>query len=185
MNSESQPPGKVTGKHFTVGSVATIIVAVLSTPGFVAWLDNGGEKAETSYEVLQAEIDSLKQSETRLYGEIQNLRKSLLLMYVGNQWGGGMGYPMMGGGFGSGSGELMSPEELFGLPAAADGDGDGDADDFYGEGAAEDVSEMLPEPKMPKSVPSPLEQLLAAPEPPPVQQRPLLPDKLDEIMKKK
>lgn len=175
---ESQLP-RVQGKHLKLGSAVTILVALFSTPGFVAWFQDGGMKAEVAYEVLQAEIDSLNKNEERLFNEMQNLRKSLLSMYIQrnhmSMYGGmgmGMGMPMGEG--------LVVPDDLFeSFPTSADGDGDGD------EGSSESLPEPPPSLSPPEPPVHPLEQLLAPPKSFSMEQRTPLPDKLEDLLKKR
>lgn len=188
MSRESSLPQMPhgTGKKIGLGSIGTLVVALFSTPGFISWIQDGDTKAEVAYEVLQAEINALKVAEERRFDEMQRLRQSLLFIFMqsgqlgmpmyADSWGGGTGMA-----WGGGAGELMPPETLF--PVSADGDGDGDSDGV--EGAAEGVSEPPPPSPPPTPAAHHLEQLMAPSAPPNIEQRPMLPDNLDEIMKKK
>ena len=180
MNGDTlEEKPKVKGSHIGIGAVATLVVAVLSTPGFFAWVGDGGTKAEVAYEVLQAEINALNKSEERLFGEMQNLRKSMFLLYTQHNqmsmYGGmglGMGMPM--------GGTVFSSEEIL---------GNGMSMPFTGESRAGGRSESAPEPSslppLPKSMVHPLEPLLAPSKSPSLEQRKPLPDKLVDILRKK
>jgi hypothetical protein len=133
--------------------VTTLLIIVLSSPGIIEkFFDDDAEVAreaiEKAYPVLSKEVEHLRDDNQRLYEEMNNIRRTMMFMYMG----GGM-YP---GGFGAGMpmmppdgdfyGELTPPSSLF--PAAADGDGDAD-----GEGAAEGADEP---PGPPEPVPEPI-----------------------------
>jgi hypothetical protein len=207
MTRESMLPGSST---FKLGSFFTFIVALASAPGTVAWFQDGDTKAEVAYEVLQAEVDYLKENNKNLATDLRTLRTTMIHMYTrpsaaampmatfpgtyGIGVGGGGG---SGSGYGSGFGGIgVAPEMAMEMPPAA-ADGDADADE--GEGAdelagvlssdfgvpVEDIVEPPPKKasksKKKASKGHPLESLLEDSKSS-IEQRPALPDSLEALM---
>lgn len=184
---------KITKGHLGIGGVATIVVALLSAPGTVAWLQKGDE-AGVAYEVLAKEIEHLREDnemmredDRALLQAIQQLRQNIMLMYAlrgGSMYGlGGSGAlpsaplsddPLMGLGGVGGIG-------IWGGGGGALGGGLGDLLGVEGAEEWEEPELVLPEPPAaPESPPElkPLEDLLSAPKKSPKK----LPGKLEDLM---
>ncbi|RLC85444.1 MAG: hypothetical protein DRJ03_11710 [Chloroflexi bacterium] len=62
----------------------TVMVALISTPGFLGFIDNTDKdaeaKAEAAYEVLKAEVEFLRRDDARLTAEIRGLRQSIFAL---------------------------------------------------------------------------------------------------------
>ncbi len=179
---------KITKGHVG-GGIATLLVALLSTPGVAAWFQKG-DAAEVAYEVLVKEIEHLQSEQARqvetdklIYQTIRDLKQSLLVLHTaarmpicGSKGGGGthgamVGMPGMEGFSEPSPGVMLAPPSLI-TPTA----------DAMEEGLSGLIDpEPVPEPRLEEVGLKPLEDLLKAPQ----QKAHNLPNALDDLLKQR